>query len=416
MRTDVPVVPLSRAVTFRGGGTPSKRNASYWGGPIPWVSPKDMKSDLVESSQDTITGAAVAGSAVKMIPEGATLIVVRSGILARTIPVAVAACELTVNQDLKALIPGEAIDSRYLNYFMRSAEQYLLSRVTRGATVHKLDSDVLKTLHVPLPRKEEQKRIVAILDEAFAGIATAVANTEKNLANARELFESYLNAVVSRGGEGWRRTKLGLEIDLQTGFAFKSKGYTKDVDGIRLLRGDNIIPGGIRWQDHKKWARDDAEAYSKYQLAAGDVVLAMDRTWIKSGLKYAQLNDLDLPCLLVQRVARLRAGPRLNSDFLRCLIGSASFTNYVLSIQTGLGVPHISGPQISEFEFFMPPVDEQAAIALSLDDLGSSVGRLESNYETKYAALCELKQSLLQKAFSGELTATPQDEIETALA
>lgn len=269
---------------------------------------------------------------------------------------------------------------------------------------------------VPLPPLSEQKRIVAILDEAFAGIATAVSNTEKNLANAWELFEAYSNVVFSQRKERWRHTKLGGEIGLQTGFAFKSKGYTTDIDGVRLLRGDNIVPGGIRWRDHKKWPRDEIEAYRRYELEHGDIVLAMDRTWIKGGLKYAQIKGADLPCLLVQRVARLRAGPRLNSHFLRFLIGSRGFTEYILSIQTGLGVPHVSGPQISEFEFFMPPVDEQAEIAGTLEDLSSSVGRLESNYKGKVSALSELKQSLLQRAFCGELTATAQHDIEMALA
>ena len=400
MRADWTSKPLGDICNVVGGGTPSKRNPAFYEGDIPWATVRDMREEVLSRTEFNISPEAVKSSATNVIPSGNVVIATRVGLG----KVCLLSQATAINQDLRGIIPkSNNLDVRFLFRWLQSVSHIIQAEGT-GATVKGVKLPFVKSLSMPLPPLPEQKRIVAILDEAFAGIATAVANTEKNLANARELFKSYLNAVVSLGGEGWHRTKLGLEIDLQTGFAFKSKGYTKDVDGIRLLRGDNIIPGGIRWQDHKRWARGDAGAYRKYQLMAGDVVLAMDRTWIKSGLKYAQLNDADLPCLLVQRVARLRAGPRLNSDFLRCLIGSASFTNYVLSIQTGLGVPHISGPQISEFEFFMPPVDEQAAIALTLDDLGSSVGRLEANYKTKHAALCELKQSLLQKAFSGELT------------
>ena len=136
-------------------------------------------------------------------------------------------------------------------------------------------------------------------------------------------------------------------------------------------------------------------------------MLAMDRTWVKSGLKFAQVSSDDLPCLLVQRVARLRAKGSLNRDFLKYLIGSGDFTRYVLSIQTGLGVPHISGPQIQSFTFWEPPFPEQEEIAGKLRDMKALVQRLESIYQQKLASLTELKQSILQKAFSGEFTAEP---------
>ena len=322
------------------------------------------------------------------------------------------------SSEFVVLRPSEALDAEFLFYFLsQDSFRDAGARVMSGAVGHKrVPKEFIQGAEIPIPPLPEQKRIVAILDEAFAGIDAAIANTEKNLANARELFESYLNAVFSQRKEGWCHAKLGREIDLQTGFAFKSKGYTTDVDGVRLLRGDNIVPGGIRWRAHKKWPRDDTKPYKRYELVEDDIVLAMDRTWVKGGLKYGQIKSADLPCLLVQRVARLRAGSRLNSEFLRFLIGSRGFTEYILSIQTGLGVPHVSGSQISEFEFFLPSVDEQAEIAGTLEGMSSSVGRLESIYEAKHAALCELKQSLLQKAFSGDLTAVPQDEIEDALA
>ncbi len=102
-------------------------------------------------------------------------------------------------------------------------------------------------------------------------------------------------------------------------------------------------------------------------------MLAMDRPWIEAGLKYAKISKSDLPCLLVQRVARIRAKNTLNQKFLKCIIGSLGFTEYVLSIQTGTAVPHISTNQIKQFQFLCPPIEEQKAIANILSTLDDKI-------------------------------------------
>ena len=170
----------------------------------------------------------------------------------------------------------------------------------------------------------------------------------------------------------WPLTTLDDEVELLTGFPFKSDRYTDAVDGIRLLRGDNIIQGSLRWDGVKKWPAADVVGYENYQLQYRDVVLAMDRPWIEAGLKYAAIFNADLPCLLVQRTARLRGGARLDTEFLRYIIGSREFTQHILAVQTGTVVPHISAKQIKEFSFFLPPLPKQKAIASvlgTLDDL-----------------------------------------------
>jgi type I restriction enzyme S subunit len=249
----------------------------------------------------------------------------------------------------------------------------------------------------------EQQRIVSLLDEAFAGIATAIANAEKNLQNARDLFESQLQSAFTRRGKGWVETTLGKEIDLLAGFAFKSAQYSNKEKDIRLLRGDNIIQGCLRWDDVKRWPANDTKEYERYELCEGDVVLAMDRPWVKAGLKHATIAADDLPCLLVQRTARLRGGPNLENPFLKLLIGSSAFSSHILGVQTGIGVPHISGQQIKDFEFARPPVAEQKHIADNLELLRDETQRLASIYERKLAALEALKKSLLHQAFTGQL-------------
>ena len=165
--------------------------------------------------------------------------------------------------------------------------------------------------------------------------------------------------------------RLGDHVDLLTGNPFKSADYTGS--GIRLLRGDNVAQGRIRWDNAKYWPASDAAGYQKYELRVGDVILAMDRPWIEAGLKYAELRPADVPSLLVQRVACLRALPSLDQRFLSFLIGSPGFTAYVLGVQTGTAVPHISGGQIQDFKFDLPRLRDQRAIGELLGALDDKV-------------------------------------------
>lgn len=284
-----------------------------------------------------------------------------------------------------------------------------------GAGIQHFTGEALARFKVPLPSLREQRHIVAILDEAFEGISTAKANAEKNLQNARAIFESQLQSVLSQHGEGWKPTSLGKEIDILAGFAFKSARYTTGDKHVRLLRGDNIIQGALRWDNVKRWPANDTEEYEQYWLLEGDVVLAMDRPWVKAGLKHAMIGSDDLPSLLVQRTARLRCGANMDNRFLKLLLGSTAFTTHILGVQTGIGVPHISAQQIKDFRFARPPLAEQRRVAGNLEVLREQSQNLANIYERKREALEALKKSLLHRAFSGELTAKRgADRVEAA--
>jgi type I restriction enzyme S subunit len=177
------------------------------------------------------------------------------------------------------------------------------------------------------------------------------------------------------GGEG-RRIRLGEAADLLTGFPFKSAEYSGSSADIRLLRGDNIAQGNLRWDGVKRWPSATLDNYRDYLLRPDDVVLAMDRPWIEAGLKHATLTEADCPSLLVQRVARLRAKAGIDQRFLGYVIRSADFTNYILGVQTGTAVPHISGNQINGYEFFLPPLPQQVH---ATDLLGALDDKIELN-------------------------------------
>ena len=173
--------------------------------------------------------------------------------------------------------------------------------------------------------------------------------------------------------EGWFRGRLGENADLLAGFAFKSPQFTDDVSDVRLLRGDNVGQGRLRWHGARRWPAETRSEFERYELRLRDVVVAMDRPWIDAGLKFAVVRKHDLPCLLVQRVARLRGTATLLQHYLPYVIGSPAFTDYVRAVQTGTAVPHISGSQIAEFPLVLPPVAEQARIAELLGALDDKI-------------------------------------------
>ena len=170
----------------------------------------------------------------------------------------------------------------------------------------------------------------------------------------------------------WEVIKLNDFVNIKTGFPFKSKQYLEHGEGYKLLRGDNVIQGAFRWENVKLWSEDElTEKQKDYFLENGDVILAMDRPWIEAGLKTAQITNRDLPCLLVQRVARLQAKNSEDQDFLRYLISSYWFVEYLKLVQTGTAIPHISTKQILSYETKVPPLEERKKIGSllrSLDD------------------------------------------------
>lgn len=178
---------------FLGGGTPSKSDSTLWDGSIPWVTPKDMKLSQIRTTTDYVAEAALTRSAVRLIRAGAILIVVRGMILARTFPVAVAAQEVTVNQDMKGIVLHEQRTEKYLLLALKALEPIVLKRVERSTHgTCRLESSAIQKLCIPLPPLPEQRRIVAKVDELMA----LCDDLEARLTSAREKASHLAASVV----------------------------------------------------------------------------------------------------------------------------------------------------------------------------------------------------------------------------
>jgi type I restriction enzyme S subunit len=188
------LVPLGKTGEWRGGGTPSTSRSDYWDGDMPWVSPKDMKTDRIADAKDHISEAAIEGSSVRLIPEGSILMVVRGMILARAFPVALTMREVTINQDMKALLPIEGESAEFLLLVLRAIEPDVLLVIERSSHgTCKLKTNVLEALLIPIPPLAEQRRIVAKVDQLMA----LVDALESQLATAQVTGATLMKAAVS---------------------------------------------------------------------------------------------------------------------------------------------------------------------------------------------------------------------------
>jgi type I restriction enzyme S subunit len=193
------IVPLKYLCRFSGGGTPSKDNLSYWtGGNIPWVSPKDMKSFWVSTTQDKLTEKAVEESSTNYVEAGALLMVARSGILQRTIPIAINTVKVTLNQDMKALKFNTRMDAEYAaNYILGNVSMLLLEWSKEGATVESIEQEYLSGSLMPVPPREEQTNINKELKLKMAVFDNLESKATRGISLLKERRTALISAAVT---------------------------------------------------------------------------------------------------------------------------------------------------------------------------------------------------------------------------
>ena len=189
---------LSDLGPWIGGGTPSKANPDYWNGPIPWVSPKDMKTKVIRNTVNGITTEAIERSSAKRVPPKSVLIVTRSGILAHSLPVAVTAVECALNQDLKALNPPRGVFPDYIAWGLRACEQRILNTCRKGGTtVHSIEMPRLYAFKLPIAPTNEQRRIVEKIEALFDEIDRGV----ESLRDAKRAIGLYRQSLLKAAFE-----------------------------------------------------------------------------------------------------------------------------------------------------------------------------------------------------------------------
>jgi type I restriction enzyme S subunit len=316
---------------------------------------------------------------------------------------------MATNQGCKGLVPKSNLDHKYLFYYLGSIVG-LLNDLGTGATFKELSGGKLKEVPIPLPPLAEQQRMVTILDEAFSGLATATVNAEKNLKNARELFESQLSRAFNRIVEQHGSRRLAeIVTRLTNGYV----GPTRNIylqSGVPYLLARHVRDNRLEF-DEKTFVSDEFnEKNKKSKLKTGDVLL------IQSGhIGHSAVVGPDHEGHNCHAMIVITPVPNeLSGDFLSFYFGSAEMKRKFEEIRSGSTVPHLTCGLVRELMIPLPGVAEQKQIVSALKEMEQKTAQLSALANKKILRLAQLKQSILQKAFSGELTSPPSQAIKEA--
>lgn len=310
-------------------------------------------------------------------------------------PVNFTAYEVCIGRGLAAIRSRPELNRHFLFYQLLYLQPTITGR--EGAVFPSISTSEIKALPIAFTPLPEQQRIVAILDEMFESIAIANANAEKNLQNARALFESHLQGIFSQGGEGWKQKTLE---EIATTFG-RGKSRHRPRNEPKLYGGKYpfVQTGDIRNAVH--FITEFSQTYSE----AG---LAQSKLWPKGTIcitiaaNIAETAILGFDACFPDSVIGVVANPKeADIDYVEYLL--QSFKARIQSLGKGSAQANINMGTFENERFPFPSVEKQKQIVIKLDSLSEEVQRLESIYQQKINALDELKKSLLHQAFSGQL-------------
>lgn len=388
-----------------GGGTPSKKRSDYYDhGTIPWATVRDMNAEYLTETEFSITQAAMRESSTNIIPANNVVIATRVGLG----KVCLLGQDTAINQDLKGILPKSGVDLSipFLFRWFQNVTDRIVAAGT-GATVQGVKIPFIKSLEIPVPSRAEQHRIVAILDEAFAAITTAKANAEKNLQNAREVFESQLSAVFLQQSKQWKEAVLGDACTFVNGDRGKNYPNRNDyaTTGIPWINAGHILDDGtISSRDLNFITKEKFDSLRSGKVQVGDIIYCLRGTLGKIAI----VENIECGAIASSLVI-IRPSSLLNNIFLYFYLSSPVGKNLILRFQNGTAQPNLGARSVAKYPIPLPPLEEQERVAEVLARVRREIVRVSAINKQKLGSLDELKQSLLHQAFTGALTAKTTD-------
>ena len=421
---------LGHVTEFLSGGTPSKGQAAYWNGSVPWVSAKDMKRFRLHDTQDHVTVEGVANG-TRLVPAGTVLLLTRGMTLLNDIPVCVTKRPMTFNQDVKALRPTSRVDPNFLPYLVLGNKRRLLSLVDlSGHGTGRLNSAELKALDVQLPPIPEQRAIAHILGTLDDKIDLNRRMNQTLEAMARALFKSWfvnfdpvrakmqgrdiglpkhiadlfpdrlVDSELGEIPEGWELATLGDETSVTKGRSYKSSELMECDTALVTLK--SFLRGG-------GYRRDGLKPYiGRYKdtqtVAAGDLIVAYtDVTQAAEVIGKPALVEHDprydrLVASLDVGIVRPTSAD-VSVDFLYSLLESEAFQAHAYARSTGTTVLHLSKTALPSYQFVRPP---PGVLSVFNELVGPLRSRARANREQDLN-LRQTRDTLLPRLVFGEL-------------
>lgn len=390
-------VQLGDLVTVVGGGTPNRSNAEYYGGNIPWVTPKDMKSWDIRDSLIRLTKHGLDNSPARMVPENSVLIVVRSGVLKHTIPVGINRTPVALNQDMKALLCSGNIYPDFLARVIKARSGEILSWV-RATTADNFPIEKLKRLNIKIPSPSEQKWLTAVLDRADA----LQAKRHEALAQLDDLIQSIFLDMFgdpATSDKSATLVTLGEVADIQGGLQVTEsrKSYSREAPYLRVA---NVFRNQLNLNEIKILRVTDREL-ERARLQTGDLLVVEGHGNAKEIGRSAIWNSSISNCVHQNHLIRVRLDRRqILPEFACHYLNSSSGRRHLLKVaKTTSGLNTISTSNVRSAPIAVFPVSLQEEFVRRAE----AVDRLKKMQRAHMAELDALLGSLQHRAFRGEL-------------
>jgi type I restriction enzyme, S subunit len=407
--------PLSDIGEWRGGTTPTKSNPAYWlHGDVPWVSPKDMKSEVIDDSEDKITTRALEERAARTVPAGSLLVVTRSGILRHSIPVAVTAVEVAINQDIKALVPARGIDPSFIAGQIRWCEPNLLAQTAKaGTTVDSLDFDRLKAFRILIAPAGEQRRISARIDDLRTRVLRARLELDEVPALVMRAREDVADLAAGGALAGaWRdenRKPRSDELALRelvlepvrTGLSIRGRSEPPGVRALRLgaLRSAIVDLADVRYLPI------DAERAERFKVRPGDVLISRGSGTRSFTGRAAVVPAVPEPTIFPDTAFRVRLDPErvLPEWFVAIWNAPRTRAKFDDRIRTTAGIWKMALRDILAVRVEVPPIEAQRETVERLRATSARLDRALAKHTRARRLLDQFEKTIYAMAFSGRL-------------
>lgn len=385
------------------GGTPLKSKKEYYeGGNIPWILSGEVSQGEISCSKNFITEKGLSNSSAKIFPHNTVLVAMYGATAGQ---VGILRCEAATNQAVCGIYPSETLLPEYIFYAILSRKTELIATAAGNAQPN-ISQVKIKNTKIPIPPLPVQKHIVSVLDEAFEGIGQAIANTEKNLANACELFEGYLNKVFTQKGDGWEDKKLYEVLDVQPRNGWSPPAKNHSDQGTPVVTLSSVT--GFQFNLSKiKYTSALTRDKAHYWLENDALLITRSNTPELVG-HVAICSGVKTPTIYPDLIMKMKLNPAVaNTRFIYYQLRTKRLRNIITNSAQGANptMKKISKSVVQGLPIFLPDLQEQRTIVSNIESIETESNNLKAIYQQKLTSLKELKQSILQKAFTGELTA-----------
>ncbi len=394
--TDWPIKTLGEVCELVNGATPDTKVKEYWGGEHAWITPAEMgglDSPFISMSRRTLSDKGLASCSATMVPPKTVILSSRAPIghlVINEVPMA-------TNQGCKSLIPIDGLDFIFLYYYLKANVETLESLGT-GTTFKELSGKQLKTVEIPVPPLEEQKRIVALLDAATARVTELTACYEQARTHANDLLESSFLELFADAFESHPKRKMGEVLQIARGGSPRpiSEYITKSPKGVNWIKiGDASSSTKYIYETAQKIK---PEGVSRSRMVyPGDFLLSNSMSF---GRPYIMKIE---GCIHDGWLVLRDSKGELDQDFLFYLLGSRFMYERFSQLAAGSTVQNLNSALVSSVEIPVPPIDFQKRIAEKARLLEENVARLNEVNEIRLQRATDLRQSILEAAFAGDL-------------